>query len=229
MPVPQYKNPPLLQATIEIRFPAELTIECKKDEYYQKIRAEYPDIALPLVDNIEPYPLKNYRFTNSTGKKLIQFCLNKFSIHEAAYQGFEKFKMEALKYIKLFCKDYSIAELNRLGLRYINHILIKRDEGFINISKYLKFGYTLPEQISNKPELFHTVLLTKVNDGRLRILIQSQEIAKKEMIILDFDFFYEGKLQTRNLEKYIDKAHTHTKSTFESLISDEYRRVMKGD
>ena len=228
MKIKQYKRPPVIEAVIEIRFSAELTIECRKDEYYQKIRTEYSNIAVPLINNTDPYPLKPYRFMNNTGEKIIQFSINRFSIHEKAYQTFQKFKAEAIKYIELFCKNYSITNLKRFGLRYINHIPIERDNGYINLSRYLNFGYILPKQISNKPELFHTVLLTNVDDGRLRILIQSQEIAQKEIIILDFDLFYEGDIQIKDLQRYIDKAHSHTKDTFESLIANEYRKVMEG-
>lgn len=43
----QLKHPslklPLVEVIFEIRFPAELSIECKKDEYYEKIRNDYPN------------------------------------------------------------------------------------------------------------------------------------------------------------------------------------------
>lgn len=226
----KYKNPPIIEAVFEIRFPTELSIECRKDEYYAKIRSQYPNIFLPKIIDPEPYPLKNYRFENNDGSKLIQFCINRFSFHCKRYETFQKFKEESLKYTDLFCKHYNITKLKRTGLRYVNHIPIKRERGIIPLSKYLKFGYILPEAIPNEMELFHTVLLTKVKKGRLRVLIRSEEVGlpeRVEVIVLDFDFFFEGDLIADNLQDYLEESHLHTKGTFESLISDEYKNMIE--
>ena len=226
----EYKNPPLVEAVFEIRFPAELSIECRKDEYYEKIRSQYPNIFVPRIIDPEPYPLKNYRFENSDKSKLVQFSISKFSFHCKKYKTFEKFGKESLKYTELFCKHYSISRLKRTGLRYINQIPIKRERGIITLFDYLKFGYILPDAIPNQMELFNTVLLTKVGKGKLRMSIHSEELGIPEgieVIVLDFDFFFEGDLTADNLQNYLEESHLHTKKTFESLISDEYRDIMK--
>ena len=48
--------------------------------------------------------------------------------------------------------------------------------------------------------------------------------------LLDFDFFIEGgDLALPRIGDYLDLAHARTKKVFESLISDSYRQLMKGD
>lgn len=228
--VKQYKNPPVIEAIFEIRFPAELSIECNKDDYYEKIRAEYPNIFVPIIDTPEPYPLKNYKFENEEMSKVIQFSINKFSVHLRKYTTFSKFEEEVLKYMNLFCKLYKIKNINRTGLRYINEIALQRENNIIPIDKYLNFGFSLPGTVPNDLELFHTILLTKLDDGKLQILIKTGKSEKKgEVIVLDFDFYFEGDLSVTKLNEYIRKSHHHTKRTFEALISKEFKKsLIKG-
>jgi len=227
-----YKNPPLIEAIFEIRFPAELSIECQRDRFYEKIRNVYPQIFVPIVVGESP-SLKSYEFRSSEGKKIIRCSINRFSIHTNKYEGFAKFEEDCLKYIQLFTKLYNITSLKRTGLRYINHIPIVRIEGCIPIQKYLKFGYPLPSDLGlNKFELFDTTFITKIGEGKLRLLARYLEVPsapQREFILLDFDYYYEGELRTGKILDYLRKSHTHTKRIFEDIISDEYKMVMEID
>ena len=44
-----YKNAPLIETVFEIRFPAELTIECNRDKLYEEIRNIYSKILIPTA------------------------------------------------------------------------------------------------------------------------------------------------------------------------------------
>jgi len=224
-----YKNPPLVEAVFEIRFPAELSIECQRDKFYEKIRKDYPQIFVPIVMGESP-ALKSYKFGSLDGKKVVMCSINTFSVHTNKYEGFAKFEEECLKHIQLFIKLYNITSLKRTGLRYINHIPIIRIEGCIPIERYLKFGYHLPRNLeSDKFEFFQTNLVVRIGDGKLRLLTQYFEVPsppKKEFILLDFDYYYEGKLRTDKISNYLKKSHEQTKKIFEDVISDEYKVVM---
>jgi len=49
-----YKNPPSIDAVFEIRFSAELSIECQRDRFYERIRNDYPQIFVPIVVGESP-------------------------------------------------------------------------------------------------------------------------------------------------------------------------------
>lgn len=224
-----YKNPPLVESVFEIRFPPELAIECRKDEYYDKIRSEFPEINLPLPDSPEPYPMRNYLFRDSKKEKGIQFSINKCSFHRYKYLGFSQFKEETLRYLGLFAEKFRIQTLYRTGLRYVNHIPILREDGVIPLGKFLNFGYKTPKSIPEAYDFLHTVLFVKLGDGSLRVLIQYRKLPDEketEIIILDFDYFFEGNLEFSKIESYIDESHKHTKQIFEDLIKDYYKRIM---
>jgi len=225
-----YKNPPLIEAVFEITFPPELSIETKRDEFYKKIRNEFPEINLPLQTDQEPYPLKNYLFRDTKHEKGVAYSINKFSYHCYKYYGFARFKEESLKYLKMFAEYFGIKSLERTGLRYVNHIPILSEDGVIPIERYLHFGYRLPDSIPEKYNLLHTVIFVKLGEGNLRILIQYQKLPdalQSEIILLDFDYFLEGKLSFSNIETYLDDSHKHTKKIFEDLTTEEYKIIMR--
>jgi uncharacterized protein (TIGR04255 family) len=224
-----YRNPPLVESVFEMRFPPELGIECRKDEYYEEIRDEFPEINLPLVDSPEPYPMRNYLFRDAKREKGIQFSINKCSFHRYKYLGFREFEEQALRYLRLFAEKFKIKTLHRTGLRYVNHIPILREDGVIPLGKYLNLGYRTPESIPERYDFLHTVLFVKLGEGSLRILIQYKKLLDEketEIIILDFDYFFEGQLEFSKVDTYINKSHSYTKRIFEDLITEHCRKIM---
>src|SRR3989337_722907 len=133
-----YPNAPLDEAIFEIRFPGELSIECRRDEFYEKIRSKLPNIFVPKMEIEKSYSLQPYSFINDDHSELVNFSINTFSYHAKKYEGFNSFKNKTLRYMRLFCQLYKIKSLKRTGLRYINHISFKRENGIIPINKYLK-------------------------------------------------------------------------------------------
>ena len=228
-----YKNAPLKEAVFEIRFPAELSIECRKDEFREKIRDKFPMLFVPQITDSTPYALKSYAFKTNDQIRTIGFTINTLSFHLKKYEGFAKFENECLEYMSLFCKLFGISKLNRTGLRYVNHIPVLREEGIIPIERYIKLDYLLPESIPSKFELFHTILVVKKGDGKVRILTQCQElkdVQKTEIILLDFDYYLENtNLKAGDLKKYLESSHYYTKEIFEDLLSEEYKKIVKGE
>jgi len=225
-----YKNAPLIESVFEITFPPELSIETKRDEFYKRIRKEFPEINLPLQTDQEPYPLKNYLFRDAKREKGVAYSINKFSFHCYKYLGFARFKEESLRYLKMFAENFGIENLERTGLRYVNHIPIITEEGVIPIERYLHFGYKLPHSIPEKFSLLHSVIFVKLGEGNLRILVQylrRSDALQTEIILLDFDYFLEGKLSFSNIETYLDDSHKHTKKIFEDLTTEEYKIIMR--
>lgn len=225
-----YKNAPLKAVVFEIRFPAELSIETKRAEFFNNIKNDFPNLFVPVVDPAEAIALKPYEFKSEDLRKMIGFSINRFLFHTIDYsRGFELFEEECLKHITLFLEYFNIRNINRTGLRYVNHIPIIRRNGIIPIKEYLNFGFELPKTIPPEPELFHTVLVTRVGDGKLRILVQYQQLDRNtEVIVLDFDYYYEGVLNAADFPLYLANSHKHIKEqVFMNLISDNYRKILE--
>ncbi|MBI2485496.1 MAG: TIGR04255 family protein [Deltaproteobacteria bacterium] len=227
-----YPNAPLDEAIFEIRFPAELSIECKRDEYYEKIRSNFSNIFVPPYEVGKSYSLQPYSFRNDDHSEIINFSVNTFSYHTKKYAGFKVFRNKAIEYLELFCQLYKIKFLKRTGLRYINYIPLERKNDTVPIHNYLKFGYILPDSIPSNFEALETGLLSKIGDGKLRTAIGLAKLTKEtqvEAILLDFDFYFEGNPEVSKLELYIENSHNYIKKAFEDIISDEYRNIMQGE
>ena len=221
-------KPPLVEAVFEIRFPAELSIECKKDIYYEKIRNKYPSIYVPTITSPEPYPLKAYEFKNNGETEILRFSINRFSVHSYVYKDFSSFKERASKYSKLFCKMFKVTELRRTGLRYINHInLLPSPEEILPIDQVLTVGIKLPEAIPPNLEDINLQFRTKFDQGELRVLIRHERITGKayeERIVLDLDYFLTKGLRSDDIDKYLDLSHANTKKVFEGLVAKSYKK-----
>jgi len=46
---------------------------------------------------------------------------------------------------------------------------------------------------------------------------------------LDFDYAQEGDLYFTKIDKYLEESHTNTKHLFEQLITDNYKKVIRGE
>ncbi len=223
-----YKNAPLIEAVFEIRFPAEISIKCKTDLFYNQIKENFPILATHL-----PESMHMYDFLNKEQNEIIRIGLDRISYHAKKYDGgFAKFQEDTLKYLHIFINTYNIKQLTRTGLRYVNHIPIVKIDGVTPLERYINFGYKLPSaNIPDKFELLNTILVVKIDEGKLKILLETKEmsdITKTEVLVVDFDFMFLGKLDVKNIVEYISDSHKHTKIIFEDLISDEYKKVMRG-
>ncbi len=221
-----YKNSPLIEAVFEIRFPAVLSIKCNIDVFHDKIRKFFP-----LIRQSSPGMARLYDFLNREQDEIIRVGIDRISYHAKKYGGgFAKFQEDALKHLQVFVNTFHIKILGSVGLRYVNHIPIVRIDGIIPIGKYVNFGYQIPNQcFPHEFELLNTILVVKVGDGKLKVLLQSKETANIDVLVLDFDFIQIGKLEAKSVVSYIANAHKHTKKIFENLISDSYRKVMRGE
>lgn len=219
-----YKNPPLKETLFEIRFPAELSIECQRDQFYEKVRKELPQIFVPSIAPFESASLKSYEFKSSDGMKVVKCSINSMSFHSGVYGDFSVFERECNHYVQTFIDLYKIKSLKRTGLRYINHIPVVRVAGSIPLDKLLNFKYVLPKEIPTQMDLFHTIFITKLGDGKLRLWLQSvSEPSQAEYIIVDFDHFYDTEIPANKYKENLSKSHAHIKDEiFLNLLSKEY-------
>lgn len=225
-----FKQTPLIEAVLEIRFPTELSIEGEKDKYYREIRKEYPKVYVPYQAR-EPYALIPYQFRSEDGKNIIGFSINRFSIHTHDYKGFVNFKPQCLKYVSLFCKLYGIKNLTRIGLRYINHIPFLREKNKIPMSRYVKIKLSVPNLESDKCDSIQIFFQTEWGkNGKCRISVGNEELRdsqKTETILLDFDYFLERNLVSSKLSIYLEEAHKHIRKMFLDMLTEEYKDFMK--
>ncbi|MDD1428642.1 TIGR04255 family protein [Dolichospermum sp. ST_sed9] len=108
---------------------------------------ENPDeIINPQSLSISNKP-EGYIFLSEDKKRIIQAKLNGFTFSKLKpYEGWEKFYREAYQLWQKYAEITSPTQVTRLGLRYINQIMIPA-EGDIELNNYIKILPGVPDDL----------------------------------------------------------------------------------
>ncbi|PXF56402.1 MAG: hypothetical protein C4B58_13530 [Deltaproteobacteria bacterium] len=226
-----YPNSPLVEVVCEIRFPGEMAIECKRDEFYEKIRDKFHMILIPHIKSGAINSLKPYRFENSSRNAGIMLGIDRFSFYEKDYSGHKLFIKEFVRLVKMLGETYSLKKLKRLGWRYINVIPFSREDGIVPLKRFTSAGISLPSGVSDQFENLSIVFISKVPEGSITTRIESmiRTDDQQEALLMDFDFAMTEKLSLSKIGSCVSKAHKQTRELFENLITDDYREYLRGE
>jgi uncharacterized protein (TIGR04255 family) len=229
LPGPEYPNSPLTNVVFEIRFPGEPAIECHRDQFFAVARDEFPSVYVPKLQPGEAVALSPYHFRRSDGSALLT-ALNLFAYNTVTYPGFDRFRVEVLRWISVFAEQFKIGKLTRTGLRYINVVRYPPTEQFPVSSFFdvtVKLGM-MESAAFNKFAL--SAVIPTSSGGQLTVQIHEVPDGNGEpAIVLDFDYAMAGDLHVSRIEEYLDNSHAETKRLFEGLLTDKYRNFLRGE
>lgn len=226
-----YPHAPLQEAVFEVRFPGRLRVESHRHELQERLDRDLPNLKVPVNEPEKPPFLKWYQLEASDGNEVVRTGINFLSYISKNYQGFASFKRRALEIILPALELFEVRSLTRSGLRYVNHIPLAKQDGAIPLNQFLKMGIRLPEIFPEVLEQLSLAFEVKMAPGLLRVhaaYIPSSD-EQDELLLLDFDYYMPGPMESRRVEHSIDESHAHTKAVFESLITDDYRSFMRGE
>jgi len=241
--IDKYPNPPVQEAVCEFRFSsgAEWDITFP-GVFYKEIDDEFPEYR--SVRQLSPTRKQNdeqilelaerVQFMKEDNSALLQIAPNIFSvIHFAPYPGWDAFKASILSNAQRHHTVRPQATLDRIGLRYINHIEIPTNEaGLVELSEYF---YFYPEVTGDLPDFGNARMgvIFQFEDGNDIMQVQlnqasaagSQSLAYK----LDLDYFRSNTNDVSIPEpgEWLETAHDHIIQIFESCITDRTRELFK--
>jgi uncharacterized protein (TIGR04255 family) len=231
-----FANAPLTQAILEARFAGETAIEIARPSIQQAIKAELPNLFVPRAVVAEAPALQPYVFRSADYSESFEIAINRVNYVANAYRGYADFKQRALHFLDIFKRHVpQVTNLNRVGLRYINHIPMLREspDSPMQLGDYVNIGLTLPLSIpESKLSEMNSVFSVALEGGILKVVLKNElpkTTAEGERLILDFDFVQHENLVIDRLADYVDTAHTHTKRVFMDLVSQKYFPVMRGE
>lgn len=222
-----YSRAPLAEVDFEMRFAGNLEIECNMNIFQSKIKADFPNLSVPIRDFS---PLSPYRFDDNNQLNGVLIAINTFAFYTKQYCGFNKFQNDCSKMINTFNNTYKIAEFNRLGLRYNNVIDFISEDEYLPVSEYLKLGKLLPRDFDEYLETFDFNLVIPLNKDKIKISINAMpKQSKYGKINLDFDYFRFGVITADEIEQFMKNAHSKIKELFEDLMTDQYRAFLQSE
>lgn len=224
-----YVNSPLKSVVFEIRFPGEPAVECHRDQFFERVRSEFPQVLVPRMSEGTAVALSPYQFTSADNQRSLMTAMNMLAYRTTTYPGFVTFRTEVLRWIGEFTATYPISQLTRTGLRYTNVIPFAPGSGF-PLTRFLKVAVSLGERAIHDFTKYFMAAETPSASGSLTLQVGvAPGEHGSEGILLDFDFARTENLTVAEVANYLDESHASTKRLFESLLTDEYRAYMRGD
>ena len=226
-----YKNAPLVNTAFEARFFGDLSVETKRDQFQRLVKGDFPRLYAPNAALDRAPALQPYQFRKEDNSATVSLAVNSFGYTTSRYTVFEAFKADLEGVWKPFSDLFEVPTFTRLGLRYINHLPIIREEGgSIFLSRYVTAKLNLTPGLPS--EQIHDLDFTiscEMPGGRLRFSMQNEKReGGLEVLILDLDFARQGPIDKDERPAFIETAHGQIETVFFDLISKEYIDIMKG-
>ncbi|MBC8205351.1 TIGR04255 family protein [bacterium] len=153
-----------------------------------------------------------------------------FYITCSKYDKYENLKEDFIKLCNDFFKQYEEAQFSRLGIRYINSLKINKDNP-LDWSKYINkklLGlFNLSFENAKPSRIFHNFELN-FSDFNLRFQFGMHNPdypaqIKQNIFILDFDAYYQGLIEPKDVSDCLDQYHIEIQNLFEFSITDNLR------
>ena len=225
-----YKNAPLKSASFEARFHGDVAIETRRHEFQRLVKPEFPLLYVPQAAVDKAPALQHYQFRKEDSSAIVMLAVNSFVYTSNKYPGFENFKRNVERVWAQFNGLFEIPNFTRLGLRYINHLPIIRDErGAIPLSRYVTANLKIAPSLPDEPIYdFGTLIVTEMSGGRMRLATQNEQSkGGVELLVMDFDFFRAATIGKDERQSFVETAHGHIETLFLDLISPDYKKIME--
>jgi uncharacterized protein (TIGR04255 family) len=233
-------NAPLVEAVIDlrVRMPAEFNVEVfagLQERFGPGYKGPQPltqmqltfqaELGVPPKSRIVHQGLTGFRYDSSDGKRIAQFQKDGFTFsHLAPYTNWEQFFSEAARLYHIFFEVGHPEEVTRVGVRYINRLLLPEAE-VVDLTPFL----TAPPPYLKGTGAVLTGFLTQIQildpgtgvAARITQAIQPPGATPGQIpIILDIDVFEETSRSTdpdAALQRFGTLRQLKNKYFFESI------------
>ena len=240
----KYKSPPIVEALCGIRFdpgpswdltiPGKLQLQKGIEEFYTGTRQQSvietsvhaPQGQKPNVEVREA--LARVQLLSEDGTRLISVGPDILSVNTLKpYDSWEDFKPRIESVLKAY---YTVAKpkgINRIGVRYINRISIKKADAKIN--EYFQSNPFESAALPNTINTFMSRVEYEYEDGVKLILTHAKQPSDSSDsdFLLDLDVIWD-KGHINELKKAMDvieDLHTREGDAFEAMITDQARAL----
>lgn len=225
-----FPRPPLREVAFEIRFSPRLRVNSELWKIQEELVNDYPALTAEQLLQASGTVLNVNVFQNPNSARAIKISQENFVVAFTRYTRFEDFKEEVVNRVKGFCKKFDVSSLTRIGLRYVNNIVIPTSDDPSNLLRYVRpvidfdrvpvealeqFVSEVRIRQKNHAVTLRGALLAPLEDGR-------------RIYVLDVDC-HGGPGHTANdVLGLMDAYHETAQLFFLDHITEEYKNVMRG-
>jgi uncharacterized protein (TIGR04255 family) len=225
-----FARPPLREVAFEIRFATRLRVNAELWKIQDELVGEYP--ALSIEQMIQPNgalsPINV--FQNPTAARAIKVSQENFVVAFTRYTRFEDFKSETIAKTAQFCEKFDITSLTRVGLRYVNNIVIPGSGTTSEILRYVRPVVDFDRIEAD--EIQHFVTEVRMRRRQHLVTLRGALLAPldggQRVYVLDVDCHGGESHSVNDIPHLLDAYHETAQLYFLDHITDEYKNVMRG-
>jgi len=244
----KYEKPPLVEALCEFRFLGDQAWDWTiPGIVYERIKIDYPEkrqegvLEVPVRQTPDAMlvgmktGISKMQFFKADKSALVQIGPDLLAVNavpqgsDHPYPGWEKFKPEVLRHLKTYRDVASPKSLARVGVRYINRVMVPTGEKF-SLERYFR---ALPNIPAGLPQVLSTILINievpfEDPPGTLRFIFGSANTDEPDVahFLLDMEMYVAGD-QVPTLDAvgdWLEKAHARVEAAFDASFTDETHR-----
>jgi uncharacterized protein (TIGR04255 family) len=211
----QIVETPLVEATVEIRFPGDARIDRFRGDFQLLNRDSYPQLFVPQVVPGQAPALQHYRFSTENQMSSVSLAVNSLSVSTREYPGWSLFKERVLNLWGLLNDEIGPKTITRIGVRFLNEFS-GIDSEMVRSEDRPVFLLALGEDPTEYS--FKTVLR---RDPKLRIEVM-KKAAENADFLVDLDAFFLNR-EPGGLSEDLDGLHEVVETEFLGMLAPEYK------
>jgi uncharacterized protein (TIGR04255 family) len=204
-------------------------IDEPKPAFAQELLVSEKEIATRRQEFME------WNFHGRNRDKRLTLTPQAFFVTYKKYEAYENLRTEFVAVVEVFFSCFEQAQPSRLGLRYINQLDVP-GENPLDWGRYVNdrllglFSYSV--QDAEPARIFHNFEAVFRNFNlRFQFGLHNPDYPapiRRRLFILDYDAYFNGLLEPREISSSLDVYHDAIQALFEQSITDQLREVMRG-
>ena len=236
----RYKNPPVVEALCEIYFDESKWDGTLPGLFFERIRESYPkkrewrqirvSVSKETTETRVQPGERRIQFLKEDGSRLIQIEKNLLVINQLKpYPSFEDWKPVVHKMLKHYSEIAQPKGIKRMGVRYINRIIIPAVK--FKMEDYFSLYPEVPESLGAMHRKFMMRLEIPAQHKAHRLMVTfgtaPPELPETSAEMLDiYDIFASPKpFPTEDIDKHVIEAHENIERAFENSITSKAREL----
>jgi uncharacterized protein (TIGR04255 family) len=174
-----------------------------------------------------------WNFYGLNREKYLRIVPQAFFVLYKDYENYENLRSGFLAIVESFFNYFEQAQPSRLGLRYINEFDVPASSP-LNWQEYISrellglFSYTIEEAVPSR--VFHNFeAVFSAFNLRFQFGVHNPDYPapiRRRAFILDYDAYFRGLLERKDIPECLDKYHIAIQKVFERSITGRLRKVM---
>ncbi len=226
-----FERPSIREVSFEVRFTPRFRVSAELWKLQDRLVDKYPSVSIESAFQLpgNPLPVPVNVLQNPTTGRVIKITQENLVIAFTRYSRFEDFKDEVRERTFEFCDIFGVKSFTRVGLRYVNNIVIPGSDA-ASVLKYVRPFLDFDRVPLDMTDQFlsEVHLRLKAHLATLRSVLLAPLENGRRAYVLDIDCHSIGAEAVGRLDSILDEYHDSAQRFFLDHITEELKNIMRG-